>query len=480
MATIIRHGPAGSYKSSYAVWFELLPALREGRIVVTNVEGMKTIEEIESRLGERFPISARLFRISSQTSKGKHLWQNWYNWMPLGAFVLIDEAQDIYSKTQGFNIDKNVYQGIEPFLDVLPSNFVDLYDRVRLAFKPTDVYVDDIGEKIIDENGNIVMPSDFRESLQRHRKYNWDLVFCTPNIKYIGDEVKSVSEMAVAHSSRDGILPWSKRKTRLFVHEPRSTTIKPTKDDQVDIKKIPVAVHLLYSSTSTGAVTKTKKGRPLWKEPKLIMAAICFVVAFSVFLNGFFKVVSNDSAADINTVSSEQKTQAVNQEALVPESASSVSSPQARPAGEESINHSSKMGAHHNLYSNSNEVVPRRFIDSVPVVMPFDFKKLYVSAVVTQHYASQSLQSYDITLEGVDHQEQSHYVSGKLLSRLGFKLYVLDDCLVQMNYGGYSEYLTCRTRINHYNQDAAIQMQVKDDQQVVKDAVSFPAVLTST
>ncbi|ELU1680420.1 hypothetical protein SBP32_004513, partial [Vibrio parahaemolyticus] len=37
MATIIRHGPAGSYKSSYAVWFELLPALREGRVVVTNV-----------------------------------------------------------------------------------------------------------------------------------------------------------------------------------------------------------------------------------------------------------------------------------------------------------------------------------------------------------------------------------------------------------------------------------------------------------
>ncbi|WP_031832459.1 zonular occludens toxin domain-containing protein, partial [Vibrio parahaemolyticus] len=172
MATIIRHGPAGSYKSSYAVWFELLPALREGRVVVTNVEGMKTLEEIESRLGERFPISARLFRISSQTTKGKYLWQNWYNWMPLGAFVLIDEAQDIFNKTQGFNIDKNVYQGIEPFADTLPPNFIDLYDRIRVAFKPQEVYIDDIGEKIIDENGNIIMPADFKESLQRHRKYN--------------------------------------------------------------------------------------------------------------------------------------------------------------------------------------------------------------------------------------------------------------------------------------------------------------------
>ncbi|WP_411673631.1 zonular occludens toxin domain-containing protein [Vibrio campbellii] len=41
MAVIFRHGSNGSYKSAYATWFEILPALREGRLVVTNIEGLR-------------------------------------------------------------------------------------------------------------------------------------------------------------------------------------------------------------------------------------------------------------------------------------------------------------------------------------------------------------------------------------------------------------------------------------------------------
>ncbi len=38
MAATIFHGAPGSYKSSSAVWFELLPALREGRLVVLSIK----------------------------------------------------------------------------------------------------------------------------------------------------------------------------------------------------------------------------------------------------------------------------------------------------------------------------------------------------------------------------------------------------------------------------------------------------------
>ena len=55
MAVYFRHGSNGSYKTAYAVWFEILPALRNGRVVVTNIEGMKPLEKIESLLGEKFP-----------------------------------------------------------------------------------------------------------------------------------------------------------------------------------------------------------------------------------------------------------------------------------------------------------------------------------------------------------------------------------------------------------------------------------------
>ena len=97
MATKINYGPAGSYKSSSAVWFERLPALREGRCVVTNVEGLYPLKTIERVLGEKFPDSARLYRISSLTARGRRLWRCWYHWMPIGSYVLMDEAQDIYS-----------------------------------------------------------------------------------------------------------------------------------------------------------------------------------------------------------------------------------------------------------------------------------------------------------------------------------------------------------------------------------------------
>ncbi|HHC7274589.1 TPA: zonular occludens toxin domain-containing protein, partial [Vibrio campbellii] len=55
MAVIFRHGSNGSYKSAYATWFEILPALREGRLVVTNIEGLRPKESIEKILGETFP-----------------------------------------------------------------------------------------------------------------------------------------------------------------------------------------------------------------------------------------------------------------------------------------------------------------------------------------------------------------------------------------------------------------------------------------
>lgn len=98
MAIVIEHGHNGSYKSSSVIWFRLLPALRQGRLVVTNVAGMYPLHKIEEFLGEKFPASARLFRMSSQDPTYQKLWRVWHHWMPIGAFVFIDECQDIYDR----------------------------------------------------------------------------------------------------------------------------------------------------------------------------------------------------------------------------------------------------------------------------------------------------------------------------------------------------------------------------------------------
>ena len=47
MATKIFHGPPGSYKASTAMWFEIVPALRQGRVVVSNLQGLKSLDEIQ-------------------------------------------------------------------------------------------------------------------------------------------------------------------------------------------------------------------------------------------------------------------------------------------------------------------------------------------------------------------------------------------------------------------------------------------------
>ncbi|WP_276202942.1 zonular occludens toxin domain-containing protein, partial [Vibrio parahaemolyticus] len=85
-----------------AVWFDLLPALREGRICITNIHGMQPLEVIEQRLGEKFPDTARLIRISSRNPEGFELWKYFFCWAPIGAFILIDECQQIFSVNAGF------------------------------------------------------------------------------------------------------------------------------------------------------------------------------------------------------------------------------------------------------------------------------------------------------------------------------------------------------------------------------------------
>lgn len=49
MAIFIRTGANGSYKSAYTAFFVIYEALKAGRVVVTNIEGMQPLDVIEKR-----------------------------------------------------------------------------------------------------------------------------------------------------------------------------------------------------------------------------------------------------------------------------------------------------------------------------------------------------------------------------------------------------------------------------------------------
>lgn len=278
MAIVIEHGHNGSYKSSSVIWYRLLPALREGRLVVTNVAGMYPLNKIEEFLGEKFPPTARLFRMSSQDPRYQQLWRVWHHWMPIGAFVFIDECQDIY--------DRDVFSGkpeydlkqIDYYDSILPADFIEHYKEMLNKYKPEnldDCDMDDTGRVVFDDNGRIIYPTTPKESFMRHRHYNWDVVMATPDITSIPRPVRACCETAFAYSSKDSFF-FSKRKPRIYEHNPLENGI-PTAKSVTFKRHVPLAVHMLYKSTQTGNITKSGQSKGPFSSLKLRL------VLFGVF-----------------------------------------------------------------------------------------------------------------------------------------------------------------------------------------------------
>jgi zona occludens toxin len=257
MAVIIRHGPNGSYKSASAVWFNLVPELRKGRICITNVEGIYPLHEIEKRLGEKFPDSARLIRISSLTSKGLKLWRRWFHWMPVTSFVLMDEIQDIYPEGTWKEADLDL-KPIETYEAYLPDGFLSLFYEALDGYKPDRFDTgdtDDTGEQMFDESGRIRYPTTLNGAFKRHRKFNWDIVCCTPDISDVSKKIRGCAELALSQANKDSFFLF-KRRPRIYEHNPKTNGIPSARDNVYRIK-VPLAAFTLYKSTQTGAHTQS-------------------------------------------------------------------------------------------------------------------------------------------------------------------------------------------------------------------------------
>ena len=170
MASSIYHGKPGSYKTSTAVWFHILPALRKGRFVCTNVEGLYSLDEIEKILGEKFPETAYLFRVSTLNDVGVNTMAKWFHWLPLGAFIVIDEIQNLYNskdrtdfKVHDTNRAVNTLDRILDFPS-LPDN-VKYLSQQSLISVVDDGYTDDMGlsePKKIDYQLEIINQTDVK------------------------------------------------------------------------------------------------------------------------------------------------------------------------------------------------------------------------------------------------------------------------------------------------------------------------------
>lgn len=433
MATSFRYGHGGSYKSACAVWFDLLPALRQGRVCITNVHGMQPLSVIEKRLGEKFPDSTRLIRISSRNSEGFDLWKYFFCWCPIGSFILIDECQQIFSTNAGFkmaNIHKRPFSDFEP---LLPEGFKEIFDSRWLTVNKedlSDAEVDDCNRTRFDEQGRIIYPENFNNAFMEHRHYNWDIVLLTPDFAQVPKELKGVAELAKQHKAKDGVF-FSKRRPRVLEHDPLRTVTSPNKDDVIYSLKVPLDVHLLYASTVTGQITKAGLGKNVFLAPKFLAAMLILLLSGGYFIYGVIGFFSDSEATP------EAVTQVSD-----PSVANDVPHSSVDDSGQKSAQGDSSLGDGSNSRStgdSSNR--PYHNIGVVPSWFPVvNLEGFYITAV--ERHKTKTRLDLKLHFQAISRNGIS-YLDDKFLKHLGVTIKYFDDCLVSLSRGDSSFFVTC-------------------------------------
>jgi len=418
MAAKIFHGAPGSFKSASAVWFEMLPALRAGRVVVTNIEGMLTKESIEIELNEVFPDSADIWRLSSQTEKGLFLWRRWFWWMPVKAFIIMDEVQDVFpSDAKVFKPEDLDSEGIDSIKNHLPEKYYNYSVSERKKFTPeTDEgSTDDTGELILDDDGFILYPKLMREANMRHRKYNWDIIYCTPEISEIHKLVRSVCEFAYFHKYNESLefIPYFKRRPRINEHSPKSTGVTAKKGEQVKWRRVPVEVHKCYRSTSTGKTTKAG-ALNAFKDPTLIFTIALLFLCFSYATWWLF--IKEDKAT-----AAERIEESVGKNI-------SLSS--------EATTKSPNISNITNAIQNSNE-------SPISVDLPYRANEIYFNGYVDIKNKNNRQREYLFTLiKGTE----KYYLSGDNLKQMGFVVRFVNECSAKIFKEDNFRYAYCPPR----------------------------------
>ncbi|TQQ46519.1 toxin [Vibrio cholerae] len=449
MAIFIRTGANGSYKSAHVVYFTIFEALKAGRVVVTNIEGMEPLEVIEQRFDIKFPSTTRLLRIFSRDLKGKELWQYFFCWCPIGALIVIDECQDIYSKNIGFRMEKVFYRPLSDFLPYLPPDFENLFNSRHTPVDITKLLpseVDDRGVAEYDSEGRIIYPQSFNEGFMRHRKYNWDIHLLSPDWGQIDTAIRACAEECYFHKGRDAYF-FTKRKPYIYRHPKNVATlvIPKGKDPNVFTQKIPLEAHLLYKSTSTGKATQSGAINMLFKNPTILGSLILgvgsigyFIYALSGLVFGSSETVQ-ESSAQTSSVSASQSSTELSQ-------TSTKNAPSLPSSGDGN-------------QAPNVSVTPANRIDSIKQMLGlYDLQTLYYTGHVTRQ-TKNSFQFF-VTLEAKT-PEGTYYLDDTFLRANDIAYVHYDDCLLKLTKENITINVTCKPILREAQPNATQPQQVK-------------------
>lgn len=420
MAAVIFHGAPGSYKTSSCIWFEMLSALRQGRIVVTNIEGIKPIDEIEKELGEQFPPEADIWRLSTQKRKGRELFRAFFHWCPIGAQIIIDEVQDVYPAERTFKLDAYDYQPIENYRTYLPDEWIERHNELLDDIKPEQLTAadhDDLGEEVFDKHGRIIYPETLKESFMRHRKYNWDIVVCTPDIVQVNMLIRGACESAFQHASKDAIgkvIPYYLRRPRIRQHNPKENGLANRKSDVVTYRKVPIEVHKLYKSTSTGKITASGVGKNPFQTGAFKFGAT-LVVLFVVYLVWFVAQKGNDDVVAEDAAADE--------------------------VGYKTVSQRDRQDTDFSSRGDTNKAPIQANTDNILLNLPYDVNNVYISSY-TKVYSKGIYQGAHFVLELVT-DDGLVYFDSQQLAAMDYQVNLIEDCLAKITTADASQFIGC-------------------------------------
>ncbi|MFJ3049105.1 zonular occludens toxin domain-containing protein [Pseudomonas nitroreducens] len=257
MSIKIHHGPNGSYKTSGAIQDDAVPALKEGRVIITNVRGF-TLERAYEVFPD-LPNTAEIINLDLESLADLDRMRSWFQWAPRGAFLIFDETQLLFPKSwREKDLEKFDYPG--------GPEAAHKADR----------------------------PMGWLDAWTRHRHFNWDIVLTTPNISYIRDDIRMTCEMAYKHSNLAVIgIPGRYKEAQ---HDAQLNR-PPADGTIVEYKRIQKRTFALYQSTATGKTQDTKAGKSLLRSPKLVflLALLACTIGFVSYM-GPLKVVGGNAA----------------------------------------------------------------------------------------------------------------------------------------------------------------------------------------
>lgn len=245
MTTAIIHGDPGSYKTSTLVSDYLVPAVKAGRVVVTNIRGVKTVEEIAEIYGFELPDTAEIILVSfDEAGFGKMA--RFFHWVPEGALVLMDEGQRVYPtrlrEFSCFDLQKTSAH----------------YEEKR--------------------------PKSVEDAFDSHRHMNWDIYISTPNIGKIHKEIRAVAEFGYRHKNMATVLSFMKGRYKRVTHIADNSGTAVGHAISAVLRKIDKRAFDVYQSTATGKTKDSATAFSFFKQPKILLV-LC-IIGYSIWNMG--------------------------------------------------------------------------------------------------------------------------------------------------------------------------------------------------